>query len=228
MLQREVDSELIATPRLFCDQLISVLTSKLLASLERISTGMNVLVGILNFFSPRLNTDLSDDAVQEFHKLTNFKPKEIARIRRVFRELTEGSETLSKETFLQINCIAISPLSDRISLVFGYEKGVDSLDFKGFLCGLAQFNSPGMREQKMRVAYRIQDFDGDGQISKGDLTTYMERITANSLSASEIEEVVAEVFRETASDSEQNFISFSDFQRVVAQLDFQAKLQLSI
>lgn len=189
---------------------------------------MNIWYGAFSFFSPRPNCDLPDDAVQEFHKLTNFKPKEVARLRRVFNELCGGTESLSKETFMKINCVAISPLNDRICYVFGYEKGVETLDFKGFICGLAQFNSPGNREQKMRVAYRIQDFDNDGQISKADLTTYMERVTAKSLTDSEIEEAVAEVFRETASDSEQNIISFSDFQRVVAQLDFQAKLQLPI
>lgn len=188
---------------------------------------LSFLYNILSFVN-KPSCDLSDAAMEEFGRLTSFKPKEIARIRNVFRGLTEGTETLNKETFLNIPCIAVNPLNDRISLIFGYEKGVEDLDFKSFITGLAQFNSPGHREQKMRTAFRIQDFDGDGVISKGDLTTYMERITAKTLSVSEIKEVVDQVFLETASDSEQNFINFADFQRVVAQLDFQAKLLLPI
>ncbi len=183
-----------------------------------------------NFFTfqYKLNTDITEERMEEYRMLSGFKIKEICRIRRLFLKLTGGLEIMTEDVFMKIDCIAMNPLQDRICFCFGFEKEKTELDFEGFLVGVALFNSPGNREQKLRLAFRIQDFDNDGTISKADLTSYIERITAKSLTLAEIEDVVAEVFRESASDAKQELINFSDFQRVVAPLDFQAKLQLPI
>jgi len=38
----------------------------------------------------------------------------------------------------------------------------DLLAFEDFLIGLSLFNSPGMPESKLKLSFRLQDFDGDG------------------------------------------------------------------
>jgi Ca2+-binding EF-hand superfamily protein len=181
-----------------------------------------------SYFVSTYSSDILDEKMEEYRMLSGFKIKEICRIRNLFLKLTESREVINQEEFLKIECIAVNPLKDRLSLCFGFEKDVELLDFQSFLCGLALFNSPGKREQKLRLAFRIQDFDGDGVISKADMVQYLQRITASSMSLPEIEEVVAEVFRESASDAKQEALNFSDFQRVVAPMDFQAKLLLPI
>ncbi len=183
--------------------------------------------GLFSFFVFQLgSSDISEEKMEEYRMLSGFKPKEIVRIRKLFLKLTSGTEELKKEVFDKIECIALSPLQDRICLIFGFGAEKQTLDFQEFLCGLALFNAPGMKEQKLRVVFRIQDFDGDGIISKADLTQYMSRITRGNLSESEIGDVVKMVFEESASDAQLEQITFTDFQRVVAHTDFQAKLQL--
>ena len=51
-------------------------------------------------------------------------------------------------------------MSDRIALCFGYDEKTEKLDFRSFLCSVAAFNLPGSKEKKLKIAFRIQDFDG--------------------------------------------------------------------
>eukprot|EP00601_Ochromonadales_sp_CCMP2298_P007999 CAMPEP_0173201390 /NCGR_PEP_ID=MMETSP1141-20130122/18325_1 /TAXON_ID=483371 /ORGANISM="non described non described, Strain CCMP2298" /LENGTH=191 /DNA_ID=CAMNT_0014126507 /DNA_START=60 /DNA_END=635 /DNA_ORIENTATION=+ len=186
----------------------------------------SVLTPMLSFFEPK--TDISEEKLEEYKMLSQFKPKEIIRLRKVFLAVTDGKEEMTKELFVDMKGIALNPLKDRLCVCFGFNEHVNVLDFQAFLIGLSVFNSSGKREAKLKMAFKIQDFDGDGFISKQDLIEYLRRITGSTLGEEEIEEVAAEVFRETSSDPLLKVISFADFQRVVAPSDFQAKLMLPI
>jgi Ca2+-binding EF-hand superfamily protein len=177
-----------------------------------------------SFFATK--SDISEEKLEEYRMLSGFKAKEIQRLKILFVKLTGGSDSISKDYFLDLDCIAKNPLKNRIAMCFGFDEEVAKLDFQAFLCGLALFNSPGQREQKLKTAFRIQDFDNDGVINRTDLTMYLEAITTGNLDKKQIGEVADQIMRETASDAPQESITFSDFQRVVAPLDFQAKLLL--
>eukprot|EP01031_Cornospumella_fuschlensis_P036906 gene36906-44774_t len=164
--------------------------------------------------------------MEEYRMLSGFKPKEIHRLKKLFERYSENKDLLSKELFLNLEPLANNPLKDRIALCFGYDEEVAELDFQAFLCGVSLFNSPGQREQKLRTAFRIQDFDNDGIINKSDLIKYLEVVTSGTLDEKQIAEVAELVLKETASDPLQEAITYSDFQRVVAPQDFQAKLRL--
>ena len=152
--------------------------------------------------------------------------KEIARLRKVFLTATNQSEEMDKETFLAIQCISINPLKERIAFCFGYDDTTFTLDFSAFLEGVSAFNSIGRANQKLKLAFKIQDFDGDQKISRSDLQQYIEIITANALTDAEVMSLVSNVMKESSSDQNLQFISLPDFQRVVVKTDFQAKLQL--
>lgn len=102
-----------------------------------------------------------------------------------------------------------------------------SLDFASFLTGIALFNAPGKLEEKLRVAFRIHDFDGDNFISREDMTQYMRLVTTPDFE-SELEQVMEELFHECASDARKQKLSYSDFQRVLINTDFRVKLRLPI
>lgn len=130
---------------------------------------------------------------------------------------------------MEIEAIRNNPLKDRIALCFGFDEECTALDFRAYVVGLALFNSPGQREQKLKTAFKIQDFDGDGVLNKSDLIEYIKRITrGGGLSQEEIETLAKNVLEETSSDDKKESITFSDFQGVVAPLDFQAKLLLPL
>lgn len=128
------------------------------------------------FFETKIEHDISDEKMEEYKMISGFKSKEIARIRQEFLRITGGAERLPRDVFMKIQCIEINPLRERICVCFGYNK-TDSLDFQMFLTGMAAFNSPGLKQQKLRIAFRLQDFDDDGVLSKDDMTQYMECIT---------------------------------------------------
>jgi Ca2+-binding EF-hand superfamily protein len=102
-----------------------------------------------------------------------------------------------------------------------------TLDFPSFLTGVSLFNAPGKLDGKLRVAFRIHDFDGDNFISREDMTQYMRRVTKPDFE-SELEQVIEEVFHECASDARKQKLSFADFQRVLISTDFHVKLRLPI
>eukprot|EP01038_Epipyxis_sp_PR26KG_P011890 gene11890-15908_t len=189
---------------------------------------ISIFLNALNIFSGGIRSDINPEYMEELRMRSGMKANEIHRLRHVFLKLTNGEEQLSKDTFMNIDSISINPLNDRICVCFGYSDQIDALDFKGFLCGLALFNSPGMKQQKLKVAFRLQDFDDDGVLSRLDLTQYIQRISGGTLNETELKEIVTEVFREMSSDAKQENINFSDFQQVVAPLDFQSKLLLPI
>ena len=157
---------------------------------------------------------------------SSFKMKEIARLRKVFLEATQGSEEMDKEIFMALPCIAINPLKERLAFCFGYDDTHLSLDFRDFLDGVASFNSIGRVHQKLKLAFKIQDFDSDNKISRMDLQEYITTITAHGLSDADVLSLVSNVMKETSSDPNFQYISLSDFQRVVIKTDFQSKLQL--
>jgi Ca2+-binding EF-hand superfamily protein len=185
---------------------------------------------VLNFFTSIVgyDTDLDEEKIEELKMLSGFHPKDIVRLRKLFLELTGGSETMSKDVFSSMEAVCLNPLLDRICECYGLTKEESSLSFESFVIGTAAFNAPGRGEVKLKTAFRIQDFDGDGLISKRDLTEYMKRITTGAVTDAELEEIVNEVFHETSSDAKQEYISYADFQRVVILLDFQAKINLPI
>lgn len=166
--------------------------------------------------------------MEEYRMMSNFKPKEINRLYKYFQEVTEHQATLSKEKFLLLPAIQHNPLKQRIALCFGYDDNTFSLTFQQFLIGIALFNAPGQREQKLKTAFRIQDFDNDGMLNKEDLMQYLRCITDNAMNEQELEVIAINVLRESSSDVSQDVLSFADFRRIVTPLDFQAKLLLPI
>lgn len=159
--------------------------------------------------------------------LSGFEPSEIIQYFLFFENHKGSSGKISKETFLELRCVAINPLKDRIADCFGYDT-LPSLDFDAFLIGVSLFNSIGSREQKFRTAFRLHDFDEDGAISRQDLTTYVCRITAKALADAELQEMVNQVFIECSSDPKLEVISFADFKIMISPTDFHTKLQLPI
>jgi serine/threonine-protein phosphatase 2B regulatory subunit len=169
--------------------------------------------------------DLSDERMEEYRMITGFEPIDIAKFRNFFLQQTGGNQDMEKETFLAIPCIAINPLKDRVSHIFGYDTK-KSLDFLEFLTAASSFNGPGRKDVKIRTAFRIQDIDNDGVISKSDLQTYLNIVTNDALLEFEMKELVAKVMHESSSDPDENLITFHDFQRVVAKSDFEAKIHI--
>jgi hypothetical protein len=92
--------------------------------------------------------------MEEFHMLSGFHEKEIDRLRLKFLATTDGAETMSKDMFMNIEGICENPLIDRICVCMGFSDEAPSLSFEKFLCGVAAFNSPVLKEvSKNKISY---------------------------------------------------------------------------
>jgi|Transcript_7984 Ca2+-binding EF-hand superfamily protein len=180
------------------------------------------------FFPSREESGIAEEKMEEYRMLSGFKANEIIRIHRIFQDLNEDQGFITKSDFLSLPGIENNPLKERICFCFGFSEDCTSLDFQQFLVGLAMFNSPGQREQKLKTAFKMQDFDNDGVINHSDLVNYLNLITSNSLTTEEIDVIASQILSESSSDLNQESLSFADFQKVIAPLDFQAKLLLPI
>jgi Ca2+-binding EF-hand superfamily protein len=190
---------------------------------------MSATSGFLSWFSFVSSKPVIDEEkMEEYRMLSGFKPKEIFRLYSLFNQYSGNKLCLTRDTFLSLSGIKNNPLKERISFCFGLDEEKNQLNFQEFLVGMAMFNAPGQREQKLRTAFKIQDLDNDGVINKSDLIHYLRLITSGAVSDEEIGNIAQQVLLETSSDMNQEVISFADFQKVVAPLDFQAKLLLPI
>ena len=50
--------------------------------------------------------------------------------------------------------------------------GPERLPFLKFMATLSNFDAPGARDAKLKLAFRIQDFDADGVLGRDDLRAY--------------------------------------------------------
>jgi Ca2+-binding EF-hand superfamily protein len=120
-------------------------------------------------------------------------------------------------------------MRERVADCFGLSPAKDSLSFKEFLVGLSSFNVPGSADQKLKLAFKLQDFDNDGRLSKDDLIKYLQTISAVS-EGTEVDyaQVADEILKETSTDEEHRYLTFENFQRVVAPTDFESRLRIVI
>jgi len=178
--------------------------------------------------------DIPEEELEELRMTSTLEPEEICRLRRVFYERTGGIERMNLATFKDIPCVSINPLKERVAMCFGFEAGVTSLDFPGFLTGVARFNSHGRKDEKLKLAFRLQDFDDDEKLSKEDLKQYLKLVTSD-WADDKITDMVELTFREVKgqqpaanSQGEEQYIELSEFIRCMHATDFHTKLVLTL
>ena len=171
---------------------------------------------------------IPNEELEELRMISNLDPEEICRLKDVYVELV-GSEngTLHKDAFLGIDFVENNPLKDRLAICFGYDRGVIDLDFPQFLRGTSRFNAQLSKDEKLRLAFRMQDFDNDGVLGREDVKEYLTRVTMSStLGDSELDDIVKEIFSEVLPNPKAAAITFQDFARCMAPTDFHTKLIL--
>ena len=142
-------------------------------------------------------------------------------------------KTISDSGFLDIHYmilqIAINPLRERIADCFGL-RTKSQITFQEFLLGIASFNgTQGGMDQKLKLAFKLHDFDGDGKISQQDLISYLELVTATSEGTQiNFGEVAQEIMCEASNEEEQRYLTYESFCRILAPTEFETKLRLPI
>ncbi|KAG6975292.1 hypothetical protein JG688_00002550 [Phytophthora aleatoria] len=174
--------------------------------------------------------DLSEEQIEEIHMITALPPKEIHRIRRKYKTLVK-SEDMTKDEFYALPAIAVNPLRDQLfkSLELTATQTITFAEFAKFV---QIFSYSSSQDTKLKEAFKIHDFDGDGKISRDDLRAYcalvFPKISESDSDAIQSQQevmgtLIEHVLGEASSAPSRDFLVYDDFVKVIQSTDFESR-----
>lgn len=170
-------------------------------------------------------TVFSEEQLDAYQDCTFFSRKDILRIYHRFHDLapdlvptdmTTAAAAVFTMSVLDVERMPEfkeNPFKRRIFEVFS-EDGLGNLRFDDFLDMLAVFNENTPRDIKAVYAFKIYDYDGDGEIGKEDFSLTLSALTRNQLTEEELDLVCQKVLEETDLDDDGS-ISYTEFEHLI-------------
>ncbi|XP_030009008.1 calcineurin B homologous protein 2 isoform X1 [Sphaeramia orbicularis] len=135
---------------------------------------------------------------------------------------------LRLEDFEAIQQLAVNPIGDRIIGAFVFP-GRETLDFPSFVRVLAHFRPTdttwsrsgsqpepaNSRTRKLRFAFSLYDQDGDGKISRAELTEMLQAMLGMQVTDEQLQSIVGRAIQEADLDRD-GAISFDEFKKMAA------------
>ena len=108
-------------------------------------------------------------ALDEFARDNNLKPETIKKAYKRF-QATDNDKTgmIDYTEFCEVLQVDPSPQGEKLFQLFDYEES-GQIDVREFMIGLSNFTGAG-KDDKLKFAFMIFDEDGNGVITKGELT----------------------------------------------------------
>eukprot|EP00736_Rhodelphis_marinus_P005994 Rmarinus@m.16671 len=168
---------------------------------------------------------ISEEKVEEIKVLSPLSHNDVIALWKRFKLLdSDNTDTITVDEFLKFPELRLNPLIERIIPQLDINKdGV--VTFRDFCVALSVFSPEASGEHKQRLAFKIYDVDGDGKISKEDLEDVLRMQMGSAIDDDLLEIVVERTFDEADSDQD-GFLSFEDFQFVVANTDLMSKMTI--
>lgn len=157
---------------------------------------------------------------------SHFTEAEVRKLYRAFRRLDEdGSGQISRAEFMQVPSIASNPLVQRVMAVLDKDND-NEISFAEFVQALSVFSSENEGD-KLKMAFKIYDIDGDGFITNGELFTVLKMMVGDNLGDAQLQQVVDKtmIFADRDKDGK---VSYDEFCEVVASSDVELDQTLSI
>ncbi|KAL6042124.1 Calcineurin subunit B type 1 [Balamuthia mandrillaris] len=142
---------------------------------------------------PEVIQELQEDIIHQEGTFTPvFTAQEINRLYHRFTKLDKSSSGfISTDEFLSLPELAMNPLNPRVIALFQQEKGEDKVNFKDFVQVLAVFSPKASRKDKLRLAFKMYDVDGDGFISQQDLYHVVKLMVGKFVPEETLRDIVA-------------------------------------
>ena len=195
----------------------------------------------------RSSLQLQPEVIEAIQEETGFNNNQIDRLYSRFSSLDKQDKGyLSREDFLRIPELAISPLGDRIVHAFFNVsrsrddedrmdfKDEDKVDFKAFVRILAHFrpidknaekNKLNTRMEKLQFAFRMYDLDGDGKITKKELKTVLTLMVGSNISEEQLDSIAQRTIMEATLDKD-DLMSFEEFAKVLERTEVEKKMSI--
>jgi Ca2+-binding EF-hand superfamily protein len=179
------------------------------------------------------SSELSPEDIEEIHTLTQFSRQEVQRLYRRFKDLDRSNTgLLSAADFVAIPEFAINPLGLRIVALFD-TNGTDTINFKQFCETLSAFRPDAPLEKKLALVFRLYDGDNNDKIERDELFNVVKRMVGSHIPEPQLWQLVDKVILDSKATSkgtpdaaDLQYISRSDFERVLADANLQSKLAI--
>ncbi|GMI09894.1 hypothetical protein TrVE_jg13454 [Triparma verrucosa] len=121
--------------------------------------------------------------LDEFSRDNNIKPESVKKAYKRFQATDKDKSGMIDYTeFCEVLQIDPSPQCEKVFQMYDYDKS-GQIDVREFMIGLANFTGAG-KDDKLKFAFMIFDEEGNGVITKGELTKILK---ANHMASSEAE-----------------------------------------
>ncbi|KAF8792587.1 calcium and integrin-binding protein 1-like [Argiope bruennichi] len=165
-------------------------------------------------------SQLTKSELQYYKELTYLTEREIQYAFKRFKNLHPRILNKNKLARIPVEIIKRmpefqnNPFTDRICEIFSSEN--DGLwSFEDFLDMVSVFSPATPPEKKAEYAFCIYDFDGDGFLSKEDLTKLITALTAGEILTEEDIQVVVDKTMEEADIDKDGMLSPGEFKHVL-------------
>mmetsp|Transcript_56071 Transcript_56071/g.122064 ORF Transcript_56071/g.122064 Transcript_56071/m.122064 type:complete len:197 (+) Transcript_56071:150-740(+) len=172
---------------------------------------------------------LSEEEVDELTVIAAFSAPEIQRLWVLFSELNaDQAGCIAHADIIRIPQLRHNPLGQRI-LAAGAAKLRDQrVSFKDFVVQLSVFSPQTPYEAKLRFAFKVYDFDGDGKLGRDDLTQLTRSLVPPGVTEMDedfIKFIVDKAMEEADQDGE-GALSYDEFRLIVAHSDIASRLTI--
>ena len=147
-------------------------------------------------------------ALDEFSRDNNIKPESIKKAYKRFQATDKDKSGMIDYTeFCEVLQIDPSPQCEKVFQFYDYDKS-GQIDVREFMIGLANFTGAG-KDDKLKFAFMIFDEEGNGVITKGELTKILK---ANHMAQTEAEVArKAETIMAQADKDGDGVVTFDEF-----------------
>jgi len=167
---------------------------------------------------------ISEKQLQIYQEETFFTRNEILKIYESFEKLNPdkvreafmaGNYMIKMEynEVLDLDELKNSPFKDRICKIFS-DDGSGDLTFSDFLDMLSVMGEQAPKDLKAAYAFKIYDFNEDGEIDRTDLDELVNRMTGYAMKTEDVDAIVDEVLRECDLD-ENETITAAEFEDIL-------------
>jgi len=171
-------------------------------------------------------SQLRAEEVEELHECTNFTRIEIKNLYKRFTSLDKDEKgTINKDDLLAIPQLAMNPLASRVFALFD-DSGNEEVNFRQFVITLSSFHPRAKDSLKLKSAFKLFDFDGDGAIDKKDLVQVLQLMVGKTLTDEQLNELAASTISLSAAKNA-NLITFEEFCDALKHAEIKQSLSVS-
>ena len=173
---------------------------------------------------PHLDDEVADAA--KVASLSLFTDREIKHLWKLFNQIdADGTGSISHDEMLQLPQLKYNPLGKRVIVATFPKEAKETLSFNDFVAVLSVFAPATSDDAKLRLAFRVFDFDDDKFLGRGDLEQLLQALLPVDTEEKLRTHILDEVLKEADQDQDEK-LSYDEFLKAVAHSDIRSKLTI--